>query len=149
MIGIYDLPEGYICLRCGSVMEPREVCLSYDDTMQCKWCKSDDVVPAYKCSICDELKPEDEIAGHEHRVCLGCIEKKRYDLDFCAKVGEDEGTEVVLNGFLTEFFTESEINELMLTALKERANVNPVNGLKYLRYASGVAADLLYEEDNN
>ncbi len=148
MIGIYDLPDAYICERCGRMLEGNETQLSYDDTLVCRVCGGD-AVPAYRCEICEEILPEDDIEGSDHKVCRSCIEKKRYDLDFCAKVGEHEGTEVVLNSFLTEFFTESEINELMLTALKERSKVKPVDGLKYLRYASGVAADLLYSEEND
>ena len=148
MIGFYSEPDGYVCNRCGNEMDPDDACLSYDDTIECSACRSDDVDEAYRCEICGKLVSNDQVTGWDHNVCDDCVDKKRYDLDFCAKVGENEGTEVVLNSFLTEFFTESEIDELMLAALKERAKVKPVDGIKYLRYASGVAADLLCEEEN-
>ena len=148
MINEYSIPDGYICDRCKRELDPDEVCCEYDSTMTCRYCDGD-VQPAYRCEVCEEIVEEDDIFGFEHNVCRSCIEKKRYDLDFCTKVGEDEGTEVALNSFLAEFFTESEINELMLVALKERAKVKPVDGLKYLRYASGVAADLLCEQEKD
>ena len=149
MIGFYHEPDGYVCNRCGHEMNSEDVCLSYDDTIECSSCGSCDVDDAYRCDICGKLAPDHQGSGYGHFVCDDCLDKKRYDLDFCTKVGEDEGTEVVLNSFLAEFFTESEINELMLTALKERAKMKPIDGLKYLRYASGVAADLLCEQESD
>lgn len=149
MIGFYHEPDGYICNRCGNKMDSEDVCLSYDDTIECSACGSDDVDKAYRCDICGKLEPDRNGNGYGHFACDDCLDKKRYDVDFCTKVGKDEGTEVALNSFLAEFFTESEINELMLVALKERAKVKPIDGLKYLRYASGVAADLLCEQESD
>ena len=145
MIGIYDTPDSFICERCGRTLEGNETQLSYDDTMVCRMCGGD-AVPAYRCEICEELVPEDEIDGFGHHVCRSCIEEKRYDVDFCAKVGKASGTECVLNGFLADFFTESEINELMLAALKERAKVRPVDGRPYLKYNLDEAADVLFSD---
>lgn len=147
MIGIYDTPDAYICERCGHVLEGNETQLSYDDTLVCRLCGGD-AVNAYRCEVCEELVPEEEIQGCEHNVCRSCIEKKRYDLDFCTKVGEGEGSECCLNSFLASFFTESEINDLMLAALKERAKVRPVDGLDYLKYHGYEAGDVLFAETN-
>lgn len=146
MIGIYDIPDAYICERCGHVLEGRETQLSYDDTLVCRLCGGN-AVNAYRCEVCEELVPEDDVEGCEHKVCRSCIEKKRYDLDFCTKVGETEGSECCLNSFLASFFTESEINDLMMEALKERAKISPVDGLKYLDYQSAAAGDILYDEE--
>lgn len=145
MIGIYDMPDAYICERCGRTLDGNETQLTYDDTMVCKICGGE-AIPAYRCEICEELVPEDEIDGFGHYVCRSCIEAKRYDVDFCAKVGEASGTECVLNGFLADFFTESEINELMLAALKERSKVRPVDGWPYLKYNLDEAADVLFSD---
>jgi hypothetical protein len=90
MIGIYDTPDAYICERCGRTLDGNETQLTYDDTMVCRMCGGD-AVPAYRCEVCEEIVPEDEIGGCEHKVCRSCIEKKRYDVDFCTKVGESEG----------------------------------------------------------
>ena len=146
MIGIYDIPDAYICERCGHVLEGRETQLSYDDTLVCRLCGGN-AVNAYRCEVCEELVPEDDVEGCEHKVCRSCIEKKRYDLGFCTKVGETEGSECCLNSFLASFFTESEINDLMMEALKERAKISPVDGLKYLDYQSAAAGDILYDEE--
>ena len=146
MIGIYDIPDAYICERCGHMLEGRETQLSYDDTLVCRLCGGN-AVNAYRCEVCEELVPEDDVEGCEHKVCRSCIEKKRYDLDFCTKVGETEGSECCLNSFLASFFTESEINDLMMEALKERAKISPVDGLKYLDYQSAAAGDILYDEE--
>ncbi len=148
MINEYSIPDGYICDRCGRELDPNEVCCEYDDTMTCRYCGGD-VQPAYRCEICEEIVPEDEIKGCEHMVCSGCIEKKRFDLDFCTKVGESEGSECCLNSFLASFFTESEINDLMLAALKDRAKVRPVDGFDYLKYHGCEAGDVLYRETND
>lgn len=149
MIGYWETPEAYICERCGHVLEPNETELSYDDALMCKLCGSEDVSAAYRCEICEEMTSENEIEGYEHKVCRSCIEKKRYDLDFCMKVADDIQTECSLNGFLTDFFTESEINELMLAALKERAKIKLVDGLPHLVAFGGDAADLLVKEQEN
>lgn len=146
MIGIYDTPDAYICERCGRTLEGNETQLSYDDTLVCRMCGGN-AVNAYRCEVCEELVPEDDVEGCEHKVCRSCIEKKRYDLDFCTKVGETEGSECCLNSFLASFFTESEINDLMMEALKERAKISPVDGLKYLDYQSAAAGDILYDEE--
>jgi hypothetical protein len=147
MIGIYDEPDACICERCGRTLEGNETQLSCDDTLVCRMCGGD-AVPAYRCEICEEIVPEDEIGGCEHKVCWTCIEKKRYDVDFCTKVGEAEGSECCLNSFLASFFTESEINELMLAALKDRAKVRPVDGFDYLKYHGREAGDALFGETN-
>ena len=144
---VYKEPDGYFCTRCNRGLDPEETHLSYDGVLTCKRCGSENVISAFKCDICREFVPEDEIVGCEHRVCWSCIEKKRYDLDFCTKVGETEGSECCLNSFLASFFTESEINDLMMEALKERANISPVDGLKYLDYQSAAAGDILYDEE--
>ena len=164
MIGIYDTPDAYICNRCGHVLEPKETSLSYDDMLTCGMCGSEDVEEAYRCEICDELHPESDIYAGDHKVCRHCLEKKRYDLDFCAKVGEPDydpydsrkerpafmadGSEVVLNEFLAQYFTEQEINELMLSALKERAKFNPIDGWDFLKSEHMIAADALFEAEN-
>ncbi len=148
MIGIYDTPDAYICQRCGRVLEGNEAQLSYDDTLVCRMCGGE-AVPAYRCEVCEEIVSEDDIEGCEHNVCSGCIEKKRFDLDFCTKVGESEGSECCLNSFLASFFTESEINDLMLAALKDRAKVRPVDGFGYLKYHGREAGDVLYRETND
>ena len=148
MIGIYDAPDAYICERCGRTLEGNETQLSYDDTLVCHMCGGE-AVPAYRCEVCEEIVPEDEIEGCEHKVCSGCIERKRFDLDFCTKVGESEGSECCLNSFLASFFTESEINDLMLAALKDRAKVRPVDGFDYLKYHGCEAGDVLYMETND
>ena len=148
MINYWEMPEAYICERCGHVLEPNETELSYDDALTCKLCGSEDVSAAYRCEICEEMTSENEIEGCDHKVCRGCIEKKRYDLDFCAKVGESEGSECCLNSYLADFITEWEINELMLTALKERAKVRPVDGWDYLKWHGYEAGDVLFAETN-
>lgn len=137
MIFIRDTPDAYICDRCGTELE------SYEKSCSC----GGDPIGAYKCEICKELVPEDEIEGCEHNVCSGCIERKRFDLDFCTKVGESEGSECCLNSFLASFFTESEINDLMLAALKDRAKLRPVDGMDYLKYHGYEAGDELYREE--
>jgi hypothetical protein len=148
MISYWETPEAYICERCGHILEPNETELSYDDALMCKLCGSEDVSAAYRCEICEEMTSENEIEGCEHKVCRSCIEKKRYDLDFCTKVGEECLTEFALNGFLSSFFTESELNDLMLAALKERAKVRPVDGWDYLKYNGVEAGDALFAEVN-
>ena len=157
MIRLYDMPEAYICERCGHVLEGNETQLSYDDTLVCRLCGGN-AVNAYHCEICEELVPEDEIDGYEHKVCLRCIEKKRYDLDFCKKVGESDqvaiGTGIGndnrgLNGYLMSFFTIDEIEDLMLSAMKERAKVRPVDGDGYLKRHCYDAVDMLFSDTND
>lgn len=147
MIGVYDTPDAYICERCGRTLEGNETKLSYDDSLVCRMCGGD-AVPAYRCEVCEDIVPEDEIDVFGHHVCHRCIEAKRYDVDFCTKVGEATETECCLNSFLADFFTESEINELMFAALKERAKIRPVDGWEFLKYNKSEAADVLFAEDN-
>lgn len=147
MINIYEAPDAYMCRNCGQILEMKDTNLSYDDVLQCKCCGSEDLVEAYTCEVCGELKPEDFIYAGDHKVCRHCLEKKRFDLDFCTKVGSVEFTECKLNSFLADHFTESEINELMLVALKERAKFDPIDGFDYLDYQHAAAADMLYEEE--
>lgn len=147
MIGIYDTPDAYICERCGRTLERSERQLTYDDTLVCKFCGGD-AVEAYRCEICEEIVPEDDIEGCEHKVCRSCIENKRYDLDFCTKVGEAERSECCLNSFLASFFSEPEIDELMMVALRESESLRPVDGWNYLKHNGSNAADVLFESKN-
>ena len=148
MIGIYDTPDAYICERCGHVLEGNETQLSYDDTLVCRLCGGD-AVNAYRCEICENLVHQDNIYGYEHKVCHECVEKMRYNVDLCKKVGDrSDKTECVLNSYLCHFFTNDEINDLMWAALKERSKIKPVDGLSYLHWRFDDAADVLFESKN-
>lgn len=148
MIGIYDTPDAYICERCGHVLEGKETQLSYDGTLVCRLCGGD-VVNAYRCEICEELVHQDNIYGYDHRVCFECIEKIRYNVDLMKKVGDcSYKTELSLNSYLCRFFSDDEINDLMLEALKERSKIKPVDGIDYLHYHFDDAADVLFESEN-
>ena len=147
MIGIYDTPDAYICERCGRLLDGNETELSYDDALVCRMCGGE-AVPAYRCEVCEEIVPEDEISGYEHNVCRTCIDKKRYDVDFCAKVSPN-GDLRGLNDYLARYFTNDEINELMLTALKDRSKIKPIDGSSFLSLYAGNAADLLVEDNKN
>lgn len=141
MIGIYDVPDGYICEGCGEEFD-----LDYKDETCC-FCDNE-LIPAFRCEVCDRLTPDFDVQGYEHRVCQSCIEKKRKDLEFCKKVGEATLTECCLNSFLASFFTESEINDLLYAALKERDKVKPVDCMAFLMANAGDAADVLADETN-
>lgn len=148
MINEYSIPDGYICDRCGRQLDPEEVCCQYDDTMTCRYCDGD-VQPAYHCEICDELTNQDNIYGYDHKVCFECIEKRRYNVELLKKVGDRSyKTDLDLNSYLCRFFSEDEINELMLEALKERAKIKLVDGIDYLHFHFNEAADVLFEDKN-
>ena len=148
MINEYSIPDGYICDRCGRELDPNEVCCEYEDTMTCRYCGGD-VQPAYRCEICDELTIQDNVYGYEHKVCHVCVERMRYNVDLGKKVGDrSDATECVLNSYLCHFFTNDEINDLMLAALKERSKIKPVDGLSYLHWRFNDAADVLFESEN-
>lgn len=148
MIKIYDTPDAYICERCGRTLNECETELAHDDTLECCKCGGE-AIPAYRCEVCGEIVPEDVIHGYEHNVCWDCIQKKRYDVDFCANVGDDDEDLRGLNGFLSKFFSNSEINEMMLQALKERAKFKPIDSDGFLKLRANDAADLLAAEVKN
>jgi hypothetical protein len=115
----------YKCNNCGHVFdEPKRWSESrgefwgspcYEDMDGCPNCE-ESYDEAYECKICGEYFTEEELHGG---VCGGCI-KEHGDFDVCYSIGENHPEQIKINGLLTFFFTEGEIESILKGILVER-----------------------------
>lgn len=138
----------YICEKCGATMRHMDAKKCGDDLL-CPICGCDALEDAVVCDICGEIVSAHDAEGLDHDVCHKCIEEKRYDLDYLTAVGGGSLTEISLNSFLADQFTVEEIEDLMLTSLKWRSKVDPVDGMEFLTHNGYDAAETLFEMTNN
>ena len=67
------------------------------------------------CQICGGTVEKDEMHGG---VCNECIEKHGNNIDTCYEIGKKCKDKVAINCFLASMFTDEEIEELLLEALR-------------------------------
>lgn len=112
----------YKCVECGHIFEEGEQKQRYEDNGEmwqvCPICGGD-FEEAETCEVCG--------AGSEKLyggVCSECISKYEHDPETCCKASQDEKETVKINAFLAEMFTASEIETILIDALKEQKNVD-------------------------
>lgn len=142
----------YKCLDCGHIFEDGE---------QIMWEESHgfDVSPHEKfcgCPLCkgeyEETTPC-EICGSEHLeeelncgVCDECVDSRRYDIDMCFKVGENDTDDVGLNCFLASMFTRGEIEKILFRELKEAEKIKQIDCKRFIEADRDWFAERLAEE---
>lgn len=139
------------CYMCGQIFEDDLLDEIIDrDTREtfgvCPYCGSDEIETVKECAVCGEYFQEDELHGSRRSVCLGCVAKRRHDVDFCKAVGDEEQVQVFANSFLLNMFDDNEIEEILLRELHERNKVKEVDCMPYLIEFIDTAADHIVEE---
>lgn len=121
----------YKCLHCGAVFEEGQQAVwsenrgvfwgetCYEDVSGCPLC-GQGYREATKCEICGEYF----LADDSDRACNDCIEKYRYDIDMCFKVGSGDTENVKINWFLSCMFKPEEIEQILLQHLKSEEEEN-------------------------
>lgn len=136
------------CLECGEFFERNDAVYSSSyvgehfgtpvsqRVLCCPTCGSDDLIPAKSCKICGEYFGEDDI---EDGVCSDCLndalKEYRDDFDKCLDLCKDEKENIEINPIFAHFFTESQINEILLRELKE------ANGIKQFDFTAFLIDD--------
>ena len=117
------------CLECGHVfLEPKiwreergefwgAPC--YESMAGCPRC-NEAFSEAYRCKVCGDYFLEEEMHGE---VCCECI-RDNSDFDSCYAVGENNQKEIQINGFLSYFFTSSEIEHILKSILLENKKID-------------------------
>ena len=81
------------CPKCGGVFE---------ETKPCKFCGSEHLDVELNSNLCDE-----------------CIDKYKYDVDMCFRIGSRCEEKVNLNSFLLSLFDKDDIEAILYRKLKE------------------------------
>lgn len=132
------------CHDCGHVFEwgEEEVfverhgldCPPYEATSLCPKCKSDDFEVLSPCKKCkEEFFDEDLLFG----ICPDCVEKYidfyKNDVLHCYEFAENDTAKIEINGFLAQMFSESQINEILLSFLLEKQKEKKIDCLPYIQ----------------
>ena len=125
----------YICNKCYRVVEDKP-CITtryYDDyNYPLEDCEEFDecdcggrFVEAIKCEICGDFYPEDEVHGC---MCKDCIEDEIYgkEYEYALEIGEDNKTDVYINGLIPSLLKPEEINKILLDYIE--ANKGNIKG---------------------
>ena len=87
-----------------------ETCV--DDT--CPFCKKGELVEATECKACGEWYYEEY--GYTH-ICESCLEKNK-TLEMALAIGEENTTDVYVNGFVKTLLGDKKINEILMDYVK-------------------------------
>lgn len=142
----------YKCLDCGEVFdEPKKWkeyrgefwgTPAYEEMVGCPHCEGD-FGEMVICEICGEEHLDDEL---NFGVCDKCIEARRYDVDMCNKIGENDTEKIELNCFLASMFDAAEIELILFNALKEAQKKEKVDCIKFINQDISWFAERLAEE---
>ena len=113
----------------------------------CPYCKGY-FEEMHKCEICGEYFTEDELSGG---VCDECIYEKATDVEFCYKLGAEENAQesVKINGFVASYFSEEQINEILINRIREINRIVNVSCYDFIDSDKSWFAEKLIEEKNN
>lgn len=117
-----------ICTHCGKTYEGRlptyteihgytslgnvvgEVC--YDN--ECPFCHNGELVVATECKVCGAHFYDEE----NLKVCEDCLEANR-TLEVALAIGDENETDVYINGFIKTLLGDAKIKEILLNHVKE------------------------------
>lgn len=144
----------YKCLECGEIFEEYEIkkweeyrgdchgTPAYETMVGCPHCGGD-FEEAVRCELCGEEHLPDEL---NFGVCNNCIEERRYDVDMCHKIGENDTEKIELNCFLASMFNAAEIELILFNALKEAQKTEKVDCYEFINQDKSWFAERLAEE---
>lgn len=109
------------CESCGAVFEYPATKMDQDTgfvTDSCPECGSKYIINAVKCQLCGEWVSEDSAFGYESVICEDCLHEANGNLDLLYKATKDECEDFELPVLFRRFFTDDEINEILMRELK-------------------------------
>ena len=137
----------YKCLECGNIFDEGEqmvLDIPLAKKSGCPMCFGD-YEETKPCKICGSKHLEDEL---NNGVCDECIEKYRYDIDMCFKIGSEDVDEVKLNCFLSLMFDKKEIEAILFRELKEEQKYRQIDCEKFIESNRNWFAERIEEEVN-
>ena len=84
-----------------------------EDTL-CPCCKSGELVVAKKCKVCGEYFYDE----YGYRICEDCLEANK-NLDVALAIGEENTTDVYVNGFVKTLLGDKRINEILVDYVRK------------------------------
>ena len=119
----------------------------YEKIAVCPYCKGY-FEEMQECKICGQHFTDDELSGG---VCDECIYEKATDVEFCYKLGAEENAQesVKINGFVASYFSEEQINEILINRIREINRIVNISCYDFIDSDKSWFAEKLIEEKNN
>jgi DNA-directed RNA polymerase subunit RPC12/RpoP len=118
----------YICKRCGATTEYPEIKIteratrySPEEKEQSRCECGGHFVEAERCVACGEYYPTDELKSN---VCEYCLDEhaESSPYQYGLEIGEDNKTDVYINGLIPSLLTPDEINKILLDYIYKNCN---------------------------
>lgn len=114
------------CNRCDSIFDESELITDYvnggdigEPHNSCPYCGHDDWDEVKECCRCGRWFSVDELHGYSGwEMCRDCIEDET-DTRTVIEYGDTVKQDVSLNGFLSDVFSDEEINEILTSKFME------------------------------
>ena len=87
-----------------------EVCYDYT----CPFCKKGELVPATECKICGEWFDDSD----KYHICESCLDNAK-TLETALAIGEENTTDVYINGFVKTLLGDKRINEILVDYVRK------------------------------
>lgn len=141
----------YKCENCGHLFEEGEQAVweerhgldtpPYEKWSGCPLCKGD-YEEVHQCKECGDWHERDELMGE---MCDKCIDKYKYNIDICHKIGKKSEEEIKINSFLVTMFSKEEIEEILFRELSEANTIKPVDCSEFIDSDKSWFAETLNE----
>ena len=142
-----------ICESCGAVFEYAATKMEPDTGWieeSCPECGSRYIMKAAKCKRCDDWVSEDSAFGYgDSVICEDCLQEANGDLDLLYRATKDEYEDFELPVLFRTFFTDDEINEILMRELKACHEQIPRDTKAFVRrYANEIAEEMVKEDQD-
>ena len=143
-----------ICESCGAVFEYAATKMEQDTggvEESCPECGCRYIMQAAFCKVCEDYVPEDECFGYgSNTVCIDCLQEESNDLDLLYAATKDEREDFELPVLFRTFFTDDEINEILMRELKACHAQVPRETKSFVRrYANEIAEEMVKEDQDD
>lgn len=88
-----------------------------DANTLCPHCRKGELAIATKCKVCDEYFYDE---NHYH-ICDDCLDSHK-TLDTALAIGEENTTDVYINGFVKDVLGDKRINEILVKYIRDNYN---------------------------
>ena len=143
-----------MCVECGYEMDRDDVTglekefvkLDYKTVTRygkCPHCGGITLEKVAICSVCDEKYCESQVIGD---ACNSCVEKYKYDIDVCYRIGEKDTEKIEINCFLANMFDAEDINKILYVVLLASSKKNKIDCTPFISSDRDWFGERLVEE---
>lgn len=117
----------------------------YEKIGVCPYCKGY-FEEMTQCRICGQYFTDGELSDG---VCDECIYEHSTDIELCYRLGEEAEESIKINGFIASYFSEEQINEILINRIREINRIVNISCYDFIDSDKSWFAEKLIKEKND